>query len=153
MSHRKARGLTGVARIRLTENERGSFAAYGPPRARPDPLRCITRARPLPPGDSQIELRYRVRPAGAPGARVVRRAREWSPLPTTQSLTRVAKLDCARRTLAERPAGCDVTRAVVIVGGRPEPPELTLPTAGGCVVWGNGDPFEATLEFTGARKH
>jgi hypothetical protein len=83
---------------------------------------------------------------------VVEPARERSPvrpLRGPQSLRRIAELDCGRRTLAERPAGCRVTRAVVVAGGRPEPPELRLPVAGGCVVWGNEGPSEVVLDFAG----
>ena len=152
IARKEARRLSG-GRTGLTENKLGSFAALGPSRPRSNPLRCVTRALRLPPAAAPLELPYTVTPGGARGAIVVKPARERPPvrpLRGQQSLRRIAELDCGRRTLAERPAGCAVTRAVVVAAGRPEPPELRLPAAGGCVVWGNEGSIEAVLDFAGA---
>jgi hypothetical protein len=142
------------SRTELLAGAHNSTAAFGPSRPPGTPVRCNTRALRVPHGNSRLRIPYATRPGGGRGAVVLDRRSAISrpaPRPVPRELADAAELDCGARTLAELPAGCETTRAVTVVAGRPRPARLRMPRARACVVWANADDSEATLRFRRSR--
>ena len=127
-----------------------AIRAFHPARSRPQALRCPSRALRGPVAKTPLKLSYTIEPGGAKGTLILNRSgRASQPAGLVpRGLEEVARLACGKLTVADLPAGCRTTRPILIAAGQPSPRELKLPRAGGCVVWGNQDGSEATVEFS-----
>ena len=154
LSRREAFEVSGGAARSFASGTSGTSEhatlAFSPDRRRPRRLRCPSPTLHTPPAKTPLKLPYTIEPGGAKGTIILDRPHRNARKPARRpprGLEEITSLACGKLTLAERPAGCRVTRALVIVGRKPRPGELRLPRGGSCVVWGNRDRSHVTVSF------
>ena len=148
---------------------RSAASAYGPlerltpARAATDEKRrreekfCFSDAIGLgdPSTDTPVALSYTITPSGAKGKIIVDPPNGPAPKrPHRRSapdLQKLRRLRCGGVLLEERPASCQVMRAVLIVGGEPRPSNVHLKASrSACLFWGNQDDTEVVAELGSA---